>query len=142
MTSSTPYRQNAVHCEVSPPPPDAAVDPEGGVLAGVAITVAPVTRARNRRRPGLCAGDVVNPGFGGQTFIPRSESKVRVIRELLDRAVSGRRLRSTAASTSRTPRASSPPAEILVAGQAIFGQGDAEQATRDSSRGALRERAS
>ena len=28
----------------------------------------------------------VNPGFGGQTFIPRSESKVRAVRELLDRA--------------------------------------------------------
>ena len=39
------------------------------------------------------AGDVdfvlvmsVNPGFGGQTFIPRSESKVREVRALLDRA--------------------------------------------------------
>ena len=37
------------------------------------------------------AGDVdyvlvmsVNPGFGGQTFIPRSESKVRAVRALLD----------------------------------------------------------
>ncbi len=28
----------------------------------------------------------VNPGFGGQTFIPRSESKVREVRALLDRA--------------------------------------------------------
>jgi len=27
----------------------------------------------------------VNPGFGGQTFIPRSESKVREVRALLDR---------------------------------------------------------
>ena len=28
----------------------------------------------------------VNPGFGGQTFIPRSESKVRAVRALLDAA--------------------------------------------------------
>src|SRR5207237_4656206 len=28
----------------------------------------------------------VNPGFGGQTFIPRSEPKVRAVRALLDRA--------------------------------------------------------
>src|SRR5947208_16071679 len=28
----------------------------------------------------------VNPGFGGQTFIPRSESKVAEVRALLDRA--------------------------------------------------------
>ena len=27
----------------------------------------------------------VNPGFGGQTFIPRSESKVQAVRALLDR---------------------------------------------------------
>src|SRR3954468_23837677 len=28
----------------------------------------------------------VNPGFGGQTFIPRSESKLREVRALLDRS--------------------------------------------------------
>ena len=27
----------------------------------------------------------VNPGFGGQTFIPRSESKIKAVRALLDR---------------------------------------------------------
>src|SRR6187200_253156 len=31
----------------------------------------------------------VNPGFGGQTFIPRSESKVREVRALLDRVGNG-----------------------------------------------------
>ena len=42
----------------------------------------------------------VNPGFGGQTFIPRSESKVRAVRQLLSRArIAAHSSRSTAAST-------------------------------------------
>ncbi|HWT45674.1 MAG TPA: ribulose-phosphate 3-epimerase, partial [Vicinamibacterales bacterium] len=58
-----------------------------GVRAGVALNPAtPVVALED------IAGDVdyvlvmtVNPGFGGQTFIPRSESKVRQVRELLRR---------------------------------------------------------
>ena len=51
----------------------------------------------------------VNPGFGGQTFIPRSESKVRAVRELLRREGSPRPSRSTAASTRAPRRGSSRP---------------------------------
>jgi ribulose-phosphate 3-epimerase len=86
------------------------------------------------------AGDVdfvlvmsVNPGFGGQTFIPRSESKVREVRAALDRAG------NTAAPIEidggidlvTAPRVVAAGARILVAGQAIFGTADPEQATRD-----------
>ena len=74
----------------------------------------------------------VNPGFGGQTFIPRSESKVRAVRTLLDKAgnaapvsVDGGVDRGNAA------RLVAAGAGILVAGQAIFGGGAAEQATRE-----------
>jgi ribulose-phosphate 3-epimerase len=74
----------------------------------------------------------VNPGFGGQTFIPRSESKVRAVRALLDRAGSraqveidgGIDLRNVAAVVSAGAR-------IIVAGSAIFHTPDAERATRD-----------
>jgi ribulose-phosphate 3-epimerase len=74
----------------------------------------------------------VNPGFGGQTFIPRSESKVRDVRALLDRAGSraqveidgGIDLRNVAAVVSAGAR-------IIVAGSAIFHTPDAERATRD-----------
>ena len=59
-----------------------------GVKAGVVLNPATPVVALEE-----IAGDVdfvlvmsVNPGFGGQTFIPRSESKVREVRALLDRA--------------------------------------------------------
>ena len=59
-----------------------------GVKAGVVLNPATPVGALEE-----IAGDVdfvlvmsVNPGFGGQTFIPRSESKVREVRALLDRA--------------------------------------------------------
>ena len=86
------------------------------------------------------AGDVdfvlvmsVDPGFGGQTFIPRSESKVREIRALLDRAG------NTAAPVAidggidltTAPRVAAAGARILVAGSAIFHSQDPERATRD-----------
>jgi ribulose-phosphate 3-epimerase len=86
------------------------------------------------------AGDVdyvlvmsVNPGFGGQSFIPRSETKVREVRAALDRAG------NTAAPVEidggidlvTAPRVVAAGARILVAGQAIFGTPDPEQATRD-----------
>ena len=75
----------------------------------------------------------VNPGFGGQRFIPRSESKVREVRAALDRAG------NTAApieidggiDLTTAPRVVAAGARILVAGQAIFGTSDPEQATRD-----------
>jgi len=86
------------------------------------------------------AGDVdfvlvmsVNPGFGGQTFIPRSESKVREVRAFLDRAGN-----STAPieidggiDIHTAPRVVSAGARILVAGSAIFHASDPERATRD-----------
>jgi ribulose-phosphate 3-epimerase len=86
------------------------------------------------------AGDVdfvlvmsVNPGFGGQTFIARSESKVRAIRALLDRAgneaapieIDG------GIDLETAPRVVAAGARILVAGSAIFQTHDPERATRD-----------
>jgi ribulose-phosphate 3-epimerase len=79
----------------------------------------------------------VNPGFGGQVFIPRSLQKIAGVRALLDRAgnrapieVDGGVDLTTVESVVRAG------AEWLVAGQAIFGSGDVEQAAR-----ALKERA-
>jgi len=73
----------------------------------------------------------VNPGFGGQTFIPRSESKVRAVRQLLDRE--GARASITidgGIDASNAARVVAAGVDILVAGHAIFGQPDAEFATR------------
>ena len=74
----------------------------------------------------------VNPGFGGQAFIPRSSSKVRAIRALLDRAENPAPIEIDG-GIDRTNAASVVAAgvEILVAGHAIFNGADVETATRE-----------
>jgi ribulose-phosphate 3-epimerase len=75
----------------------------------------------------------VNPGFGGQTFIPRSESKVREVRALLDRAGNQAAPIEIDGGIDLTtaPRVVAAGARMLVAGSAIFQTGDPERATRD-----------
>lgn len=73
----------------------------------------------------------VNPGFGGQTFIGRSESKIRAIRDLLDRSGSAAPIEVDGGIDLDTVgRVVAAGASILVAGQAIFGTADPEAATR------------
>ena len=84
------------------------------------------------------AGDVdyvlvmsVNPGFGGQTFIPRSASKVRAVRELLRREGSAAPLEVDGGIDIHTaPGIVAAGADILVAGNAIFGSPDPAGAIR------------
>ena len=80
----------------------------------------------------------VNPGFGGQAFIPRSESKARAIRALLDRAGNPAPIEIDG-GIDRTNAASVVAAgvEILVAGHAIFNGADVEAATRELKAAAL-----
>ena len=73
----------------------------------------------------------VNPGFGGQAFIPHSVEKVRHVRAVLDAAGSAAPIEidggideATAATVVEAG------ATILVAGNAIFGSHDPERATR------------
>jgi ribulose-phosphate 3-epimerase len=74
----------------------------------------------------------VNPGFGGQTFIPHSESKVRAVRELLARAGSHAPVEIDGGiDQSNAGRVAAAGAGILVAGHAIFGSADPEHAIRD-----------
>jgi ribulose-phosphate 3-epimerase len=105
-----------------------------GALAGAAINPSTPVGALEE-----VAGDLdfvlvmsVNPGFGGQTFIPRSESKIRAIRELLDRqgsrapiAVDG------GVDVSNAARIVAAGAGILVAGSSVFGQPDPARALRE-----------
>ena len=91
------------------------------------------------------AGDVdfvlvmsVNPGFGGQTFIPRSESKVRDVRSLLDRAGSQAPIEIDGGIDQHTvARVVGAGARILVAGSAIFHTPDPERATRELKAAAI-----
>jgi len=74
----------------------------------------------------------VNPGFGGQTFIPRSESKIRAVRTLLDRQGNAAPIEvDGGVDTSNAARLVDAGVTILVAGTSIFGTGDPEQAVRD-----------
>jgi ribulose-phosphate 3-epimerase len=74
----------------------------------------------------------VNPGFGGQTFIPRSESKIRAVRALLDGQGNGAPIEvDGGVDRSNAARIVEAGATILVAGHSIFGTGDPERATRE-----------
>jgi ribulose-phosphate 3-epimerase len=74
----------------------------------------------------------VNPGFGGQAFIPHSESKVRDLRLLLDRAGNRAPIEIDGGiGASTVGRVVAAGAEIIVAGAAIFHSSDPERATRD-----------
>lgn len=74
----------------------------------------------------------VNPGFGGQSFIPGSESKIQRVRELLirtgsraeievDGGIDGTNIASVVAAG----------ASVIVAGASIFATPDPETATRE-----------
>jgi ribulose-phosphate 3-epimerase len=105
-----------------------------GVKAGVALNPATPLAALEQ-----VAGDVdlvlvmsVNPGFGGQTFIPRSESKVREVRALLDRAASRAQIEIDGGiDHQNVARVVAAGARLIVAGSAIFHAADPEQATRE-----------
>src|SRR5207249_1387001 len=111
-----------------------------GLQAGVALNPATPLAALEQ-----IAGDVdhvlvmsVNPGFGGQTFIPRSESKVREVRTLLDSVGSAAPVEIDGGiDTVTAPRVVAAGARILVAGSAIFHTSDPERATRELKAAAL-----
>ena len=111
-----------------------------GVKAGVVLN--PATPAAVLED---IAGDVdyvlvmsVNPGFGGQTFIRRSESKVREVRALLDRAGNDALVEIDGGIDSHNVgRVVSAGARIIVAGSAVFHSPDPERATRELKAAAL-----
>ena len=73
----------------------------------------------------------VNPGFGGQIFIPHSLDKVRRVREMLSRAGSSAPIEIDGGiDTTNAAEVVAAGASILVAGHAIFDTPDAEAATR------------
>jgi ribulose-phosphate 3-epimerase len=80
----------------------------------------------------------VNPGFGGQPFIPRSEAKVRDVRALLDRLGSRADIEIDG-GIDQTNVASivTAGARVIVAGSAIFHTPDPERATRALKAAAL-----
>jgi len=81
----------------------------------------------------------VNPGFGGQAFIPGSIDKVRRVRDLLAAAGSDAPIEIDGGIDLNTAAdVVAAGASILVAGNAIFGTVDPEAATRALRTAALR----
>ena len=80
----------------------------------------------------------VNPGFGGQSFIPHSLEKLRRVRAVLDANGSRAAIEiDGGVDASNVADIVAAGATILVAGNAIFGTGDAEAATRQLRAAAL-----
>lgn len=67
----------------------------------------------------------VNPGFGGQKFIPHTYDKVRQLRQLIERSGS-HALIEVDGGVNRTtaPQLVEAGADVLVAGSAVFGAPD------------------
>ena len=77
----------------------------------------------------------VNPGYGGQSYIPQSSDKIRRTRALLDRRNSRAALEVDGGITTDTiAEAWGAGADTFVAGTAVFGVADPAQAVRDLKR--------
>jgi len=73
----------------------------------------------------------VNPGFGGQAFIPRSTSKVQAMRALLDEAGNAAPIEVDGGIDEHNVAGIvAAGADWIVAGSSVFGSEDAEAATR------------
>ena len=73
----------------------------------------------------------VNPGFGGQEFIPESLDKVRRLRKMIDeRGLKVRIEIDGGVNADNIAEVTSAGAEIIVAGSAIFGAPDPAVALR------------
>jgi ribulose-phosphate 3-epimerase len=80
----------------------------------------------------------VNPGFGGQTFIPHTYEKLRRVREVLTRNGSSAPIEIDGGVDARNvAQVVAAGASIIVAGYAIFGSSDPERATRELRAAAL-----
>lgn len=77
----------------------------------------------------------VNPGYGGQSYLPQSTDKIRRVRALLDRRGARAALEVDGGITTDTIGAAwGAGADTFVAGTAVFGAADPGQAVRDLKR--------
>jgi len=79
----------------------------------------------------------VNPGFGGQKFIPSSLDKLRRLRDLIRLKSSGARIEIDGGiGPDNAAEVAAAGAEILVAGSAVFGADDPAEALKKLLRAA------
>lgn len=107
---------------------------EAGAEAGIAIN--PAT-ALGSLEDALPFADYVvlmsvNPGFGGQKFIPASVDKLRRLRLMIDERDLNTRIEIDGGiDVGNIAKIVESGAEIIVAGSAVFGRGDAAKGVRD-----------
>ncbi len=110
---------------------------ERGMLAGLTLNPSTPLALLEEVVPDLDLVLVmsVNPGFGGQSYLPGASDKIRRVRALLDARKSGARLEVdggvTAANIAQV-RASG--ADTFVAGTAVFGAADVRAAVSELHR--------
>ena len=108
-----------------------------GMLAGIALNPStPVTLLEEILKDvDLVLVMSVNPGYGGQSYIPQSTDKIRRTRALLDRNSSRAVLEVDGGITNETiAEAWSAGADTFVAGTAVFGAPDPAHAIRELKR--------
>ncbi len=77
----------------------------------------------------------VNPGFGGQSYLPTATDKIRRVRALLDARTSGARLEVDGGITPQTiAQVRAAGADTFVAGTAVFGAADVSAAVSELHR--------
>jgi ribulose-phosphate 3-epimerase len=110
---------------------------ERGMLAGLALNPStPVAFAEEVLDDlDLVLVMSVNPGYGGQSYLPSATEKIRRVRALLDQAGSRATLEVDGGITTDTiTEAWLAGADTFVAGTAVFGAADPAQAVRDLQR--------
>lgn len=105
-----------------------------GALAGIVIN--PATPVESLSEAVSFADYVlvmsVNPGFGGQRFIPTSIEKVRRLRRMIEERNLATRIEIDGGiDADNIASVVAAGAEIIVAGSAIFGTGDPEKAVKE-----------
>ena len=106
---------------------------ERGVRAGVALNPATPLATLDEILPELDYVLVmsVNPGFGGQKFIPAALDKIRRLRRIIqDRGLKAQIEVDGGVDLGNIRSLVEAGAEVLVAGSAVFGHGDPESAAR------------
>jgi len=116
----------------------------GGARAGAALNPSTPTEALSEIWGDLDYAVVmsVNPGWGGQSFLPSSFSKIRRLRDLARQAGSHAPIEvDGGVDADNAGEVVAAGAEILVAGTAVFGQSDpcgAIAALKAAARGGVR----
>ena len=112
---------------------------ESGVKAGVSLNPATPIELVEHVLPVL---DIVllmsvNPGFGGQKFIPSVLNKIKKMREMIDKNSLSVKIQVDGGISCKNAReVVKAGADILVAGSAIFGASDVKKAVYDLKKAA------